>query len=307
MPIVRADLRAKHKLMSSSAFRFLRGTFYRWVQIWRETVPEVARAPKLLAVGDVHLENFGTWRDSEGRLVWGINDFDETYRLPYTLDLVRLVVQRASGDCGRASGAAAAEASEAVLAGYTRFAERGRIAFVPWGSVTAGCAGLPRSGCAIPWNSGERSRRGRRSADTCRRRCCATLQRMMPAPAWKPTASGASRAGQPGPRASLADCGVGWRKSGARGEGAASQRLLLGGETPERLRSSTRVILERAVRVPDPFVHVFGRWLLRRLAPDCSRIEIDSLPAKRDEERLLYAMGWETANIHLGSQRVFRR
>jgi len=26
------------------------------------------------------------------------------------------------------------------------------------------------------------------------------------------------------------------------------------------------------------------------------------LPAERDEERLLYAMGWETANIHLGSR-----
>jgi hypothetical protein len=25
------------------------------------------------------------------------------------------------------------------------------------------------------------------------------------------------------------------------------------------------------------------------------------LPEERDEERLLYAMGWETANLHLGS------
>src|SRR5262249_499729 len=35
-------------------------------------------------------ENFGTWRDSEGRLIWGINDFDEAYPLPYTNDLIRL-------------------------------------------------------------------------------------------------------------------------------------------------------------------------------------------------------------------------
>jgi uncharacterized protein (DUF2252 family) len=28
------------------------------------------------------VENFGAWRDVEGRLIWGINDFDEawTYR-----------------------------------------------------------------------------------------------------------------------------------------------------------------------------------------------------------------------------------
>ena len=53
-------------------------------------VPDEARAPRVLAVGDLHVENFGTWRDVEGRLVWGINDFDEVYELPYTIDLVRL-------------------------------------------------------------------------------------------------------------------------------------------------------------------------------------------------------------------------
>ena len=48
------------------------------------------RSPEVLAVGDLHVENFGTWRDIEGRLIWGINDFDEVGRMPYTIDLVRL-------------------------------------------------------------------------------------------------------------------------------------------------------------------------------------------------------------------------
>ncbi len=43
------------------------------------------------------------------------------------------------------------------------------------------------------------------------------------------------------------------------------------------------------------------RWVVRRLAPDCSRIELVSLAAERDEARLLYSMGWETANMHFGS------
>jgi hypothetical protein len=60
-------------------------------------------------------------------------------------------------------------------------------------------------------------------------------------------------------------------------------------------------VLDRAVRVPDPFVRPYKSWLLRRLAPDCSRIELASLPMSRDEERLLYSMGWETANIHFGT------
>ena len=41
---------------------------------------------------------------------------------------------------------------------------------------------------------------------------------------------------------------------------------------------------------------------MRRLAPHCSKIELSSLPARRDELRLLSAMGWETANIHLGTR-----
>ena len=44
----------------------------------------------MLGVGDLHVENFGTWRDAEGRLIWGINDFDEACPMPYTIDLVRL-------------------------------------------------------------------------------------------------------------------------------------------------------------------------------------------------------------------------
>jgi hypothetical protein len=39
-------------------------------------------------------------------------------------------------------------------------------------------------------------------------------------------------------------------------------------------------------------------------APDCSRIELSSLPAERDTVRLLESMGWETANIHLGTLRA---
>jgi hypothetical protein len=59
--------------------------------------------------------------------------------------------------------------------------------------------------------------------------------------------------------------------------------------------------LDTAVRCRDPFVRLQKRWIVRRLAPDCSRIELSALPAERDEVRLLHAMGWETANVHLGT------
>jgi uncharacterized protein (DUF2252 family) len=88
--LVTDDLDLKHQLMAESEFSFFRATFYRWVQIWPEVSGDLHRAPLVLAVGDLHVENFGTWRDSDGRLVWGINDFDEAHSLPYTIDLVRL-------------------------------------------------------------------------------------------------------------------------------------------------------------------------------------------------------------------------
>ncbi len=34
---------------------------------------------QVLAVGDLHVNSFGTWRDAEGRLCWGLDDFDEAY------------------------------------------------------------------------------------------------------------------------------------------------------------------------------------------------------------------------------------
>jgi len=61
-------------------------------------------------------------------------------------------------------------------------------------------------------------------------------------------------------------------------------------------------LVTKAIRVQDPCVRFHGHWLVRRLAPDCSRIEMASLPAERDEARLLYCMGWETANMHFASR-----
>jgi len=61
-------------------------------------------------------------------------------------------------------------------------------------------------------------------------------------------------------------------------------------------------ILSTAVRCRDPFVHQEGRWIVRRLAPDCSRVELASMPRLRDEAKLLFCMGVEIANIHIGSK-----
>ena len=66
-------------------------------------------------------------------------------------------------------------------------------------------------------------------------------------------------------------------------------------------------IVRSSVRCADPWWDVRRGWIARRLAPDCSRIDIDELVHHRDLASLLHAMGSETANIHLGSPKGRKR
>jgi hypothetical protein len=110
-------LRRKREKMDSHPFPFLRATYFRWARCIERLCPELMGAPAVLAVGDTHLENFGTWRDAEGRWVWGFNDFDDAAVMPWPLDLVRLAAS-ARVMPGKTPGGR--EASEAILDGYRR-------------------------------------------------------------------------------------------------------------------------------------------------------------------------------------------
>lgn len=75
--VIQPDLRLKREQIEKSLFGFLKGTFYRWAQFWVSACADLRHAPKVLAVGDLHGNSFGAWRDVEGRLCWGVDDFDE--------------------------------------------------------------------------------------------------------------------------------------------------------------------------------------------------------------------------------------
>src|SRR4029077_855811 len=107
------------------------------MQIWPKVCPEESHAPVVLGVGDLHVENFGTWRDVEARLVWGINDFDEAYDLPYTIDLVRLAASAHIAIREARLSIGPKDACDAILAGYRRGLETGGCPVVlaehhPW-------------------------------------------------------------------------------------------------------------------------------------------------------------------------------
>lgn len=301
MRLVPADLREKHRRMSTAQFPFMRATFYRWCQLWRELAPGERRAPAVLAVGDLHVENFGTWRDAEGRLIWGINDFDEATILPWSQDLVRLATSAHVAITGEHLRLKRREACDALLEGYRSCLESGGEAFVleeqhPWLRVMA--TGELRDPVAF-WAK-LTSLSSERRPDPAAARALAVH---MPEPALPVRllhrVAGLGSLGRPRVVA-LARWRGGYVAREAKHTAPSAWVWACGGGATARCLSDE--IIAKAVRVPDPTVRVVTSWLLRRLAPHCARIELGDLPSDRDENRLLHAMGWETANVHLGTK-----
>lgn len=88
-----AAFRVKFRKMAASAFAFYRGTaclFYSDLEDGKDSGPYVdQRTGRVWIHGDLHAENFGTYMDANGRLVFNVNDFDEAYVGPFTWDLKR--------------------------------------------------------------------------------------------------------------------------------------------------------------------------------------------------------------------------
>ena len=112
-------LERKHSQMGDGPFPFLRATFYRWAEQWPKVCPELAAraGDVLLAVGDLHVANFGVWSDSRKRHVWGVNDFDEACELAFTSDLVRLATSAVLAATAAKIDVEANQICEPLLAG----------------------------------------------------------------------------------------------------------------------------------------------------------------------------------------------
>ncbi|MDR3718112.1 MAG: DUF2252 family protein [Bryobacteraceae bacterium] len=298
--LLEGDLHHKHELMAEAVFPFLRATYYRWAQIWVETAGDLAGGLPVLAVGDLHIENFGTWRDEDGRLVWGVNDLDEAAELPFTLDLTRLAVSAILASEHHGLGATRAQIAHALLDGYRSGAEAGGVPFVLeerhaalrtmvrdrlkdpsafWGKLTA----LPEL-------------KGRKPKTAIR-----LLMSLLP--------HGVESLRVVHRVAGLGSLGRRRLTAVGQFEGGFLAREVKQLAPPAswwaKLSDSKAIrygeLLHASARCADPFLRQRENWVGRRLSPSNSRIELDDLPRERDIRRLLNCMGAETANIHLGS------
>jgi uncharacterized protein (DUF2252 family) len=92
-------LRLKYAAMRGSPFAFLRGTCHLfYARLPREGI--FKSAPRTWACGDLHLENFGSYKGDNRLVYFDINDFDEAALAPASCDLVRMLTSLRVGADG---------------------------------------------------------------------------------------------------------------------------------------------------------------------------------------------------------------
>lgn len=302
LDVFEEDLALKREVLAKDPFTFLRGTFYRWMQVFPDTCKKAWHAPKVLSVGDLHVANFGTWRDARGELVWGVNDFDEASSLPYTLDLVRLAASVELASEAEKLGIMLTEACEAILDGYREGLEKGGEAFVVHGErdwLTKAYVKSERSAERY-WEKLNQLPVMEKEAPPEVR---SMLEAGLPSQGMEyrilHRQAGVGSLGRPRYTA-LAE----WQGGFVAREAKAlvPSAALWAEKKHQGADVKYEEILARAVRRLDPNVKVYEGWVVRGLAPDSCRIDLDELGHERDEARMMRAMGWEVANIHLGTR-----
>jgi uncharacterized protein (DUF2252 family) len=83
-------LKRKFRNMRDNPFAFLRGTCH----LFYDRLPRdrlFSKAPTAWVCGDLHIENFGSYKGDDRLVYFDVNDFDEAALAPVTWDLVRFL------------------------------------------------------------------------------------------------------------------------------------------------------------------------------------------------------------------------
>jgi len=102
--------------MLASPFAFYRGAA---LLMATDLAPAAVTGFTVQACGDAHLSNFGVFASPERRLVFDVNDFDETLPAPWEWDVKRLAASIEVA--GRDNGLSRAKRRQAVLAAARRY------------------------------------------------------------------------------------------------------------------------------------------------------------------------------------------
>ncbi|MBX9909277.1 MAG: DUF2252 domain-containing protein [Beijerinckiaceae bacterium] len=288
---VDADLDEKHRKMRRDPFNFLRATYWRWAETILEICREFGDAPQVLAIGDTHLENFGTWRDAEGRLVWGANDFDDAAVMPYPLDLIRLATSALLARSG--DGPSADDICVAILAGYTAgLSDPAPLVLERDHKWLRKAVLLPESERAEFWKKFDLIE------EVIPRRYHGALRAAMPDPdaslVMAPRTAGTGSLGRPRFVARTEwNGGPVLREAKALVISAWSLHF-----APDTAAIHASKIATGRFRAPDPHYRVANGIVVRRLSPNSRKIEVEDAAAELLSPDMLDLMGREIANCH---------
>ncbi len=111
-------LKMKYDKMAQSPFIFLRGACDLYYAALPDA-PALREAPLTWCCGDLHFENFGSYKGDNRQVYFDINDYDEAALAPATWDMVRLLTSIQCGaDVLKATRAEALAVSRACLESY---------------------------------------------------------------------------------------------------------------------------------------------------------------------------------------------
>jgi uncharacterized protein (DUF2252 family) len=120
-------LQRKYSLMKQNSFLFFRATAH----LFYEDLARDFKAhdtTKVWSCGDLHIQNFGTFR-AENRLVYfDINDFDDAILLPATFDLTRMATSISLvSEIQNWDKSTARQLTQAFLGAYKKTLEKGKV------------------------------------------------------------------------------------------------------------------------------------------------------------------------------------
>ncbi|PSB26584.1 DUF2252 domain-containing protein [Stenomitos frigidus] len=123
-------LALKYRTMRQDAFAFLRGTCHLFYEDFPTHSPLNA-APPVWLCGDLHLENFGSYKGNDRLVYFDINDFDEAVLAPCTWDLARFITSILVASDSLTIDATDAQAlCQNALTAYTRVLAKGQVGMV---------------------------------------------------------------------------------------------------------------------------------------------------------------------------------
>jgi uncharacterized protein (DUF2252 family) len=89
-PLLPEQVQLKYRLMNESMYSFYRGTCHLFYESLSKE-KKLPFSPSAWICGDLHIENFGTYKGDNRLVYFDLNDFDEAVLAPASWELVRLL------------------------------------------------------------------------------------------------------------------------------------------------------------------------------------------------------------------------